>query len=915
MALMHHPRWAFPARLCFMLCLMCCETLSATEAHAAPVGPGVSRELATSRAARLSDLHYALSFDLQPHAPTIPGQEVLSFTDSGTGDLALDYRDGTLSSAQLNGQPFPVALVNGHLTLPGARLVHGRNELKLNFASNVAAAGKAFTRYTDRDDGNEYVYTLFVPMDASMAFPCFDQPDLKARFKLAVSAPSEWRVIGNTAGITSASGQIASTSFAETLPISTYLFAFTVGPWQSLPGHAPGEPTVFVRKSQLARARTEAPQVQQMAARGIAYLSGYFAQPFPFPKYDLILIPGFPFGGMEHAGATFLNEDGVLFRTAPTASDYFRRNTLVLHETCHQWFGDLVTMRWFDDLWLKEGFAQYMAYKALAELEPASEPWKHFYEDIKPLAYGIDETQGTTPIYQNILNLKDAKSAYGAIVYQKAPAVLKQLNFFLGEDTFRNGLRLYLKRHAYANAQWADLVGAFEQAGNQFGQHKDVQAWAKAWILQRGMPEIEVHFRCNAAGTLESLTATQRDVLGAGAVWPIASEWLLGYLDKLNADVSLRVEWDGPKVDGKMFGLIGRTCPAYVLLNTGDFGYGRYLLDADSQANLSAVASAGGAGKVIAAVTQKPGGSPVAATTEQTIGPKLYVDTPIGRSMVYGSFWESVRVARMTAAQYVGLATESVLQDEDESLARIQGARFSTALHAYLGPAAHARLLPDIEWAVGHRMFGAESLELRIVNFRTFTTIAESPQALHQLKALLNGDESIPGMPLKPLDRWNLIGHLTAMNDPDAPQLFAEEKAKDRSGEGQKYAFALAASAPDPTTKARYFADFLSTTNGIQEDWLTQSLRPFNSWNQAALTEPYLTRALDALPDIKRTRKIFFLGAWLSAFLDGQHSPEAQAAVHAWLSAHTLDPDLRLKVLEVSDALDRTVLIRTRFPE
>ncbi len=620
---------------------------------------------------------------------------------------------------------------------------------------------------------------------------------------------------------------------------------------------------------------------------------------------------------MEHAGATFLNEDGVLFRTAPTASDYFRRNTLVLHETCHQWFGDLVTMRWFDDLWLKEGFAQYMAYKALAELEPASQPWKHFYEDIKPSAYGIDETQGTTPIYQVIPNLLDAKSAYGAIVYQKAPAVLKQLNFFLGEDAFRNGLRLYLKQHAYANAQWADLVGAFESASGTLGQHKDVQTWAKAWILQRGMPEIEVHYRCNAAGEIESLTATQRDLLDQGAVWPIASEWLLGYLDpdKVDSDVPLRVEWNGPKIDGNKLGLIGRSCPAYVLLNSGDYGYGRFLLDAGSQTNLSAVASAGGAGKLIAAITQKPGGSSFAAITEQTIEPKLYVDTPIGRSMVYGSFWESVRVARMTAAQYVGLATESVLRDEDESLTRIQGSRFSTALHAYLGPGAHARLLPDIEWAVGHQMFGADSLELRIVNFRTFTAIAESPQALSYLKALLNGTESVPGMPLKSLDRWNIIGHLIAMHDPDAGTLLAAEKDNDHSGEGQKYAYAIQAGTPDAATKTRYFADYLSTTNGIQEDWLTQSLRPFNSWNQAPLTEPYLTQSLDALAQIKRTRKIFFLGAWLSAFLDGQHSPEAQAAVHAWLASQTTDPDLRLKVLEASDALDRTVLIRTRFPE
>ena len=889
----HHRRWALPARLSCMLCLMCLDSLSPAKAHAAPVESGVSRELATARAGRLSDLHYALSFDLQPHAPTLPGQETLTFTDSGKGDLALDYRDGTPASAQLNGQSIPVALVNGHLTLPGARLVHGPNELKLSFASNVAATGKAITRYTDRDDGNEYLYTLFVPMDASMAFPCFDQPDLKARFTLTISHPPDWTVISNTAPVLfQQSGPNAATVFNETLPISTYLFAFAAGPWQSLPGHALGEPAVYVRKSQLARAQTEAPQVQQMAARGIAYLSTYFAQPFPFPKYDLVLIPGFPFGGMEHAGATFLNEDGVLFRTAPTASDYFRRNTLVLHETCHQWFGDLVTMRWFDDLWLKEGFAQYMAYKALAELEPASQPWKHFYEDIKPTAYGIDETQGTTPIYQNIPNLLDAKSAYGAIVYQKAPAVLKQLNFFLGEDTFRNGLRLYLKQHAYANAQWADLVGAFQSAGDQLGQHKDVQTWARAWILQRGMPQVNVAWTCEA-GKISRLSLTQQDVLHTSATWPISNQVLLAYPDR--SPETLNTAWSSSQT--QVSAALGKPCPSYVFANAGDQAYGRFLLDPTSEPLVSSV---------LVPVT-KPGAPVLASET--------WVPDPLLRTQLWGALWENVHIAQSAPSAYIHLALKSLPTETDESLARIQGNRIASALHAYLSDHNRAIYAPQAESVIADRMLHASTLNLRIVHFRTFTSIAETPQALNQLKALLDGSLTIVGMPLKPLDRWNLIGHLIALSDPDAARLFAAEKAKDHSGEGQKYAFAIQAGMPDAAMKSDYFADYLGTASGIQEDWLSQSLRPFNAWNQTPLTEPYLTRALDALPEVKRTRKIFFLGSWLSAFLDGQHSPEAQAAVHAWLAAHTLDPDLRLKVLEASDALDRTVLIRTRFPE
>ena len=180
--------------------------------------------------------------------------------------------------------------------------------------------------------------------------------------------------------------------------------------------------------------------MQQVTAKGIEFLSDYFAQPFPFPKYDMVLIPGLAYGGMEHAGATFLREESVLFRTAPTHTDMLGRDILVLHELTHQWFGDLVTMRWFDDLWLKEGFAQYMAYPRWRRSGPRH-VWKRFYETIKPAAYAIDLDARHTPIYQDIVNLKDAKSAYGAIVYSKAPGVLKQLWYVLGDEHFRHGLR------------------------------------------------------------------------------------------------------------------------------------------------------------------------------------------------------------------------------------------------------------------------------------------------------------------------------------------------------------------------------------------------------------------------------------------------------------------------------------------
>lgn len=847
-------------------------------AASAQATAGVSHELAIKRIQRISNLHYGLAFALKEHAPKVDGFAKIEFASQTAGDLLIDYRDGNLQSASLNGRPISRTLDNGHLHLPARA---GRNVLEVSFTSNEATAGKAFTRYEDRDDGSEYVYTLFVPMDASMAFPCFDQPDLKAQFTLSVQHPAGWTVISNTAGHRE---DQTHTRFDPTRKISTYLFAFAAGPFVAIPADDRTAPTLYVRKSQLERATEEAPEVEAMAARGIAYFSTFFSQPFPFPKYDLVLIPGFPFGGMEHAGASFLNEDSVLFRSTPTPSDYFRRNTLVLHETCHQWFGDLVTMRWFDDLWLKEGFAQYMAYKALAQLEPATNPWVHFYQDIKPLAYGIDETPGTTPIYQTIPNLKDAKSAYGAIVYQKAPAVLKQLEFRVGSGVFREGLRLYLKQHAYANAEWSDLIKALEQAGTSL-HHRDpdLESWAASWIQHRGMPEIDVAWAC-AAGKVSQLRLSQHDVLKDGFLWPISNEVELHYKESTKR---FRLNWNQPSIIVNQ--AIGLTCPNYVFANGDDQAYARFLLDPQSEKSAA----------------------------DEIVSTPLDRQNPLLRSMLWGALWDNVHLAKSPPGGFVERAVAALRSESDEAMARVQGARITTALHSYLSDAARRAELGGAESVLEERMFHGPDVALRIVSFRTFTAVAESAEALSEIKKLLNGEVEVPGMQLKPLDRWNLIGHLIAMNDPDAESIYAAERGRDHSGEGQKYAYAVEAAADSAEIKARYFDEYLHA-DSIQEDWITQSLRPFNAWNQSALTQQYLGKALNNLEVIKQHRRIFFLGVWLTAFIDGQNtlasSGTAKAEVDSWLTHHAVDPDLRLKILQALDPLERTRAIHERFP-
>src|SRR5215471_4092344 len=562
-----------------------------------------------------------------------------------------------------------------HIILPASHFKSGENTITMDFETGVATANRPIIRYQDRDDGSEYVYTLFVPMDASLAFPCFDQPDLKARFTLNVTAPDHWAIVSNTSvsdeTVRARSG-FKSRYFPETPPISTYLFAFAAGPFKQVRSDLEG-PRLLVRQSKLQRAKEEWPEIERLTREGMKHMVEYFGQRFPFKKYDQVLIPGFAYGGMEHAGATFLREDSVLFRTTPTKSDKLNRASLILHELAHQWFGDLVTMRWFDDLWLKEGFANFMAYHTMAGIYDPNEIWKRFYQTIKPQAYAIDSTKGTTPIYQEVRNLKDAKSAYGAIVYQKAPSLLRALSFVIGEVNFRDGVRLFLKEYAYANAEWSDLIGAFERVSKQ-----KLQAWADAWVKRRGMPQVDVEWRCDARGLIDNFEIRQRDVLGEGGLWPIKTRLLLAY-DGAEAQ-RITASFDGERATVR--DAVGRKCPAYAFANDGDFGYGVFMLDAKSRA----------------AVMSRIGG----------------IGDPFLRAMLWGALWDAVREAEMNPRDYVALVLKALPNEADLELAQSLLGRATYAFERYLSTKDQNAVAPQLESLFFDRMLNAGAVDLRI---------------------------------------------------------------------------------------------------------------------------------------------------------------------------------------------------------
>lgn len=851
------------------------------------MGPGISLALARQRALQLSDVHYEISLDLTG-TDRAEGHVTARFMwRAGSGDVVLDFRGGTIDELRLNDRAVPATVENGHVRLQANALRGGSNVLTARFSTPIAAAGAAIIRFEDKSDGESYLYTLLVPSDANLLFPCFDQPDLKARFRWQLTAPAGWTVLTNSKEEgREPAGAAMRWRFAETAPISTYLAAFAAGPWASWTsaswtsapagGHAI---TLYARASRRSEVDAEAQMATNRAA--VTWLADWFGVPFPFAKLDLLLAPAFPFGGMEHVGAVFYNEDRFVFREPPTLPQQLRRDATIYHEISHQWFGDAVTMRWFDDLWLKEGFSTYMAARIQAALNPDSQAWTTFLLSTKISAYRADATSGTQPLWQALDNLDAAKSNYGPIVYNKAPAVIKQLAFYVGKAGFRRGLHLFLTRHAYRNASWQDLLGAVAEASGI-----DLTAFGSQYMLRAGMPLVETQLRV-ADGLIAGLALTQRPVRmldgdrngggdrSGGGAWPMKLRVRLGYHDRDDIVLDTRFEQTVTNVPDA----VGLPTPDYVWANEGDEGYGLFLPDA----------------RTLAWVLANVGS----------------VADPLLSALLWNAVWDAVREVLLPPADYVALVLRELPAETDEQISRAMLARAAAALTSYL-PEAQAKTLQEAwETALIARVDdGRLGYGLRKGSLDRLVDNAHGPAALNRLRALLAGSVHFAGKPIGQPTRWAIVGRFMAIGAPDGAALLAAEQQRDRSTEAMKDAFVAGAARADPAVKADYFKRYIEDA-GLNEAWASESLTLFNAPEQAALTLPYLRPALDRLEWIQRNRRIFFLPAWIDAFIGGQVSSEALAVVDQFLAERSKLPiDLRRKILLARDELERTVTIR-----
>ncbi len=892
-----------------------------------PIEPGVPLALAKWRAANYSNVRYDLKIGLEKGAPLMKGTVTVSVDLSDEGakyPLVLDWR--TTSFANDKDQPYAKLIaVNDamdmtsqlnqeHILIPNGLLRAGTNRITIEFASPIKTSGAAVTRYTDKQDGGEYIYSLFVPSDASMAFPVFDQPDLKARFSLSVTKPDAWKaeIIGNTEALDLSSTRIGSTTyrFEETKPISTYVFAFAAGDFVKISDPSnPGLGNVFVRRSQAEKFKTHATEVFRLNREAVKYLEDYFDYKFPFPKYDLVLIPEFPFGGMEHAGATFLREASIIFPSEPTKNDFVARASLIFHEAAHQWFGDTVTMKWFDDLWLKEGFATFMAYKAMARVLPEYNSWKIFYERTKQGAYQTDSTKGTTPIYQEIPNLNAAKSAYGNIVYNKAPAFLKQAEFYLGESVFQKAVRNFLKNHEFKNAAWADLVEQFEvAAGKDFSENRGISVgeWARQWVTQRSLPIIRIkndelrlyrprdEIERTGGGlhdTKEMYWLEQTDALGEGKIWSQNTRLLLRFeKDDRQEDASIRAAKNPPfesvwVITNGKFNPANRT-PDLIFPNYQDFGYGVFLLDNRSR---------------------------------NYVLKNIHLEKDdFLRAMMWGALWDSVREQELDPAEYVDLVIRNLAVETDESTIQTLLGRVGTAMNYYIAETDANRskigeIRGRIESLLLERIAKATTIGQRITYYRAFLNLGSSVSARKTMKEILAGTSKVARFELRTKDRFDIVTRLLILGDPDAPGLLAGLEKTETSDDARRYAYAARAGIGTPENKAKYWNDFVNSKD-LSESWIEAAFSVFNTSRHSELTAPYLEKALAELPTIKRNRKIFFVNGWLGSFIGGQKDAAAAAVIGKFLDQNPgLDKDLRLKILENADVIERSVRIRGKF--
>jgi aminopeptidase N len=821
--------------------------------------PGISLELADARARRISSLSYTLSLRIpESRNDPIAGKLRASFmlTDSGK-PLVFDFAQSTkaLHRVSVNGKLIPGTIVKQHIGIPAKYLRHGKNVVDFTFTAGDAPLNR----------NDDYVYSLFVPARSSQAMPVFDQPNLKAKWTLSLDVPAGWTAVSNGQD---AQRQEAGTRtlihFSETAPISTYLFAFAAGRFevQELESHG-RKFRMFHREKDAAKLARNQESIARLHADALDWLETYTGIPYPYPKFDFVLIPSFQFGGMEHPGAIFYKSGSLLLDETATQSQLLSRANLIAHETAHMWFGDLVTMRWFNDVWLKEVFANFMAAKIVNPAFPEINHELRFFYQHYPAAYGVDRTEGANPIRQDLANMNQAGSLYGAIIYQKAPIVMRQLERLLGEEKFREGMQSYLSSFAHGNATWPDLIHILAKQTDS-----DLRAWSHAWVETRGRPKITV--RMDAASLSPAVMIESTDTAGLQRSWPQAIDLEVGYGDGVEHHAVSLQQRQRITLNAR------RGMPTYLLPTGGGLGYGDFVLESS---NLLAL--------------------------KNTL-PAMASSLARGAALV--TLWESMLEGRLVVGDVTELLL-TLLPAETDELNRTEMLSYLRQIYwRFNRPEQRQALAARCESILRTGLLNATSTQERANWFSTLRNIALTNETLTWLESVWRRELQVPGLTLSENDETLLALDLAVRDIPGANRLLLEQLARIKDPDRKaKFEFALPALSSQAAVRNAFFATLKQRERRQHEDWVLQAVQYLHHPLRANSSKTLVPEALALVQEIQTTGDIFFPKGWADATLSGYQALETATAVRQFIDAlpDNYPPRLRWVLLASADPLFR----------
>ena len=837
-------------------CVMAAELVAAQERP----GPGVPLSLAEERARRITDLRYELHFTIpSDQAVRIEGTVTTRFTlADATRPLAFDFAPVGPLRAEISRQEIPVEAISEHLLIAPAHLRRGENVITFKFTADDAPLNR----------NPEFMYTLFVPARARLAFPCFDQPDLKARYALTLDIPNGWEALANGPEIErKRGGSTTAIRFSETDPLPTYLFAFAAGRYQIETAERNGRRLrMFHRETDAAKVARNRDTIFDLHAAALAWLEQYTAITYPFGKFDFLLVPSFQFGGMEHAGAIFYNASGLFLDESATQNQKLGRASVIAHETAHMWFGDLVTMRWFNDVWMKEVFANFMAAKIVNPSFPGINHDLRFLLTYYPAAYDVDRTPGTNSIRQRLDNLSEAGTLYGAIIYQKAPIVMRQLEMILGADPFRDGLRDYLNAHMFGNASWPDLIKVLDGRTPD-----DLEAWSHAWVEEAGRPEIATHLEIDN-GRITRLAFVQKDPMPRrGLVWTERMEVVLGYDDTIRR---IPITLNSSRVEVTT----ARDLPAphFVLPTGGGIAYGGFEIDN--------------------------------VTREYLLRHLRDIPDALTRGSAMVTLWEDMLERRARAADVVEDLIAAMPQEPDELNLQRMLSYTEDGFWRFVSNAERDALTPGLERVLREGLDKASVATVKSAWFSTLRDTARTPATLGWLEHVWRKTETVPGLTLAEPDFIQLSQELAVRAVPAWQSILDEQFARIENPDRKaRFAFVRPALSADQSTRDRFFASLREASNRRREPWVLEAVGYLHHPLRAESALQYIPASLSMLEEIQRTGDIFFPKRWMDATLSGHSSASAAHLVRTFLAElpSTYPDRLRRIILSSADDLFR----------